>query len=389
MYKKILSAIFISIIIILSFYLYLDKFSGKEIRLGMSGPFSGNKSNLGNEMLMGANAYFKSINDAGGIYGRFIRIISRDDRYEPKLAAQNARKLIKDDKIFAFFGVIGTPTSKAILPIALKNNIPYLGAFSGANFLRKPANPLILNARASYEEETEKLISFFVDHKKFTRIAVFYQNDSYGRSGLRGVRKALDKRNLKIIGEGSYKRNTLSVGNALYEISLTRPEAIIMAGTTMPVAEFIKRARTDKKIIDNINFGTLSFVSPKLLIKTLNNKTKNIVFSQIVPSPWTSKKKEVILYRKLMAKYFPDKDFGYVSLEGYFVAKMTVELFKDVGADFTKADFIKEMEKLSNDIKNNYKSSKPSNRCTCLHRVHLSKYENGRFDLIIEDIDEE
>jgi len=386
--NKIISFAMVFLIAIFLLYNYEARFDKDEIRLGMSAPFSGNKKDLGEDMFMGANAYFQHINENGGIYGRFIKLIARDDRYEPRLAAKNAHDFIKKDKIFAFFGTVGTPISKAILPIAIKNDIPFLGPFSGAEFLRQNKSPLILNARVSYKEETEKLISYFVDIKQFTRVAVFYQNDSYGRSGLRGVRAALSKRNLKIIGEGSYKRNTLSVGNALYEISLTRPEAIILVGTTMPVAQFIKRARKNKKIIKNINFGILSFVNPKLLLKTLDYKSKNIIFSQVVPSPWTSRKEQVIEYRELMSKYYPDKDFGFISLEGYFVARMTIQLFKDVGENFTKSDFVREMQKLSLLIDNSKRAGLESDKCPCLHRVHLMAYKNGRFEPILEVDDE-
>jgi len=382
--NKILSFSLILLIGVFILYNYESRFSDDEIRLGMSAPFSGNKCDLGNEMYMGANAYFQNINHNGGVYGRFIKLLTRDNKYEPELAIKNANSFIKEDKIFAFFATVGTPTSKAILQVAMKHNIPFLGAFSGAEFLRIDNNPLVLNARASYKEEAEKLIQHFVNDKKFSRIAVFYQNDSYGRSGLRGVREALNKRNLKIIGEGSYKRNTLSVGNALYEISLTRPEVIILIGTTMPVAQFIKRARLNKKIIKNINFATLSFVNPKLLLKTLKFKSKNIIFSQIVPSPWTSKKKQVVKYRELMRRYYPNKDFSFISLEGYFTAKMVVQLFKNVGKNFTKGDFIIAMENLSSKIENSMRDKKPSSECVCLNRIYLMKYTNKMFESIEE-----
>ncbi len=383
--NKILSFVTVFLIIIFLLYNYEARFSGNEIRLGMSAPFSGNKSDLGEDMYMGANAYFQSINKKGGVYGRSIKVLTRDDRYEPRLAVKNALNFIKKDDIFAFFGTVGTPISKAILPIAIKNDIPFLGPFSGAEFLRENKSPLILNARVSYKEETEKLINYFVNKQKFTKIAVFYQNDSYGRSGLRGVREALHKRNLKIVEEGSYKRNTLSVENALYEISLANPEVIILVGTTMPVAQFIKRARKNPKIRKNINFGVLSFVNPKLLLKTLNYKSKNIIFSQVVPSPWTSNKVQVVEYRKLMRKYYPKKDFSCISLEGYFVAKMTAQLFRDVGKNFTKSEFIRQMEKLSLQINEKKRSRSKSQECPCLHRVHLMLYKDSRFMPILEE----
>ncbi|WP_331775098.1 ABC transporter substrate-binding protein [Sulfurospirillum sp. 1612] len=138
--NKIVTALFLLLLLLSAIYVSQGKFSGKEIRLGMSGPFSGSKKNLGQEMLMGAQAYFKGINTQGGVFGRYIKIITRDDRYEPNLAIENAKKFINDDKIFAFFGLIGTPTAKVILPIALEHNIPVIGTFSGANFLRKPAH---------------------------------------------------------------------------------------------------------------------------------------------------------------------------------------------------------------------------------------------------------
>ncbi len=382
--NKILSFVTVFLIIIFLLYNYEARFSGNEIRLGMSAPFSGNKSDLGEDMYMGANAYFQSINEKGGVYGRSIKVLTRDDRYEPRLAVKNAINFIKKDDIFAFFGTVGTPISKVILPIAIKNDIPFLGPFSGAEFLRQNKSPLILNARVSYKDETEKLINYFVNKLKFTKIAVFYQNDSYGRSGLRGVREALHKRNLKIVEEGSYKRNTLSVENALYEISLANPEVIILVGTTMPVAQFIKRARKNPKIRKNINFGVLSFVNPKLLLKTLNYKSKNIIFSQVVPSPWTSNKVQVVEYRKLMSKYYPKKDFSCISLEGYFVARMTVQLFRDVGKNFTKSEFIRQMEKLSLQINEKKRSGSKSQECPCLHRVHLMQYKDSRFMPILE-----
>ena len=380
--NKILSFTLLGIVAIFLMLSYESKFKGDVIKLGMSAPFSGNKADLGSDIYVGANAYFQDINENGGVYGRFFKIIKRDNRYEPRIAVENAKKFIDQDKIFAFFATVGTPTSKAILPIAIKNNIPFIGAFSGAEFLNQNESMLVLNARVSYEQETEKLIHYFVDIKKFTRIAVFYQNDSYGISGLRGVRKALDKRDLKIIGEGSYKRNTLSVGNSLYEIGLTRPDAIILVGTTMPVAQFIKRARKDRKIIKNINFGVLSFVNPRLLLKTLDYRSKNIFFSQVVPSPWTSRIAQVIKYRELMSKYYPKKDFGFISLEGYFMARMTVQLFKDVGENFNKDDFIKEMNRISNNIKSSSRSKDQMSKCYYLHRVYLMRYTDGRFDIV-------
>ncbi len=383
--SKIIIGIILSLLVV---FIYLFKFDShyneKEIRFGMSAPFSGTLHSIGEELFRGANSYIRYINENGGVNGRVFRIIKKDDKYEPKITAENTLELIKKYKVFALLGFVGTPTSKVALPIAIKYNIPYIGAFSGADFLRKvPRNPLVLNGRTSYKKEIEKLIEYFVDKKQFSKIAVFYQNDSYGRSGLKGVKEALKRRGIKLCAEGSYKRNTLSVGHALYEIAHKRPEVVIMIGATKPTAEFIKRARKNKNTED-LHYGVISFVGSSIFLKELNFEAKNIIISQVMPSPWGSLSKEVVLYREIMDKYYLSKDYSYVSLEGYFIAKMTIELFKRLGKKFTKEDFLKEMEKMYLEMESS-KDSKESKICKCLNNVYLTYYEDG----IFWEIDEE
>jgi len=372
-------AITIIIIFSLPFFSFGSKYDEREIRLGMSGPFGGSLHALGDELILGINAYFKHINNQGGIYGRVFRVITKDDKYEPKITAENAEEFIKKHKVFALLGFVGTPTSKAALPIAIEHRIPYIGAFTGAGFLREaPRNPIVLNGRTSYKKEIETLIKYFVDEKAYQDIAVFYQNDSYGRSGLQGVKKSLKKRNLRLVAEGSYKRNTLSVGNALYEISQSHPQVVVLIGATKPTAEFIKRSRKDKNL-KNIKFGAISFIGSRMLSNALDSQVKNIIFSQVVPSPWGAMSEEVELYRQLMDRYNPNKEYSYVSLEGFFIAKMTAELFKRVGIDFTKEDFIDEMRYLYLEIENNQETEESKRVCKCLNNVYLTYYKDGIF----------
>ncbi len=383
MYKYII-ALVIVIVFSLPFLNLSSNYNEKEIRLGMSGPFSGNLHTLGEELMLGINAYFRHINEQGGINGRVFRVITRDDRYEPKITAENTEGLIKKQKVFALIGFIGTPTSKVALPIAMKYRVPFIGAFSGAKFLRaNPRNPLVLNGRTSYRKEIEALIKYFVDEGKYKKIAVFYQNDSYGRSGLIDIKEILRHRDAKLVAEGSYKRNTLSVGNALYEISQNKPEVVILIGSTKPTAEFIKRAREDKNL-KNVKFGAISFIGSSMLLKALHGDVKNIIFSQVVPSPWGALSQEVGLYRDLMDKYYSGREYSYVSLEGYFVAKLTAELFKRVGKDFTKEDFIDEIRYLYSEIEKSRNLDESKRVCKCLNNVYLTYYDDG----IFWDIDE-
>ena len=377
--RKLLGVLLVVLALLLPYYISNTKFQGDVIRLGMSGPFSGGLNSVGNQFLLGAEIYLQNLNDHGGVHGRKIEIIAKDDRYEPKIAVENVHELIEKEKIFALFGVIGTPVAEAVFPIATEKRIPFVGAYSGAEFLRNPPNPIVLNARAGDLDEIEKLVQYYADDLKYKRFALFYQNDGYGRAGLKGVKSALAKRNLVLVGEGSYKRNTLSVGNALYEIELCNPEVILMIGSTNPVAEFIKRARKSSKMRKEIQFGLFSFVEPKPLIDLLQGHGEGITFAQVVPSPWTSEVDEVETYRILMRKYYPKEELGHVSLEGYFAARMITEVFKSLGRDFTKEEFIKALGGFSKTLDENVISKNRDERCKCLHRVHLSEYVDDDF----------
>lgn len=377
--RRLIGVIILASLFLIPYFLTNTKFEGNIIRLGMSGPFSGGLNSVGNQFLLGAEIYLKNLNDHGGVYGRKIEIIAKDDRYEPKIAVENVHELIAKDKIFALFGIIGTPAAEAIFPIAIEKRIPFVGAYSGAEFLRNPPNPIVLNARAGDLDEIERLVKYYTEERKYKRFALFYQNDVYGRAGLKGVKAALSKRNLVLVGEGSYKRNTLSVGNALYEIEQCNPEVILMIGSTNAVAEFIKRARKSQKIKEEVQFGLSSFIEPKPLIDLLKGNGKGITFAQVVPSPWTSEVEEVENYRLLMRKYYPKEAFSHVSLEGYFAARMIAEVFKSVGPEFTKEEFIRALGEFSKTLDENTVSKNRDERCKCLHRVHLSEYVDDDF----------
>lgn len=377
--RQTLAVLLFFFLLSLPYYVFNTKFEGDVIRLGMSGPFSGGLNSVGNQFLLGSEIYFKNLNEHGGVHGLTIEIIAKDDRYEPKIALENVHELIQKEKIFALFGIIGTPIAEAIFPLAVEKRIPFVGAYSGAEFLRNPPNPIVLNARAGDLDEIEKLVHYYTEELKYKRFALFYQNDGYGRAGLNGIKSALAKRNLVLVGEGSYKRNTLSVGNALYEIEMSNPEVILMIGSTTPIAEFIKRARKSQKISKEIQFGLFSFVEPKPLITLLQGNGKGITFSQVVPSPWTAEVQEVENYRSLMRKYYPKEELSHVSLEGYFAARMIAEVLKSVGREFTKEEFIKALSAFSKTLDENAVSKNRDERCKCLHRVHLSEYVDDDF----------
>jgi len=214
-----------------------------RIVVGQSAAFDGPAQALGLGMRAGLQAAFHEINEAGGVHGRKIELITLDDGYEPERAIANARQLINEDKVFSLIGAVGTPTSKAALPVANSAGIPFFGPFTGAGFLRDPSNVNVVNVRGTYDQETEAWIHHLTEDLGLKKIAILYQDDSFGRVGLAGVQKALEKRGLELAAEGTYTRNSVAVKSALLKIRKSKPEAVVMVGSYKPIAAFVKLAR--------------------------------------------------------------------------------------------------------------------------------------------------
>lgn len=318
--------------------------SGRPLVLGQSCALSGPAQNLGLEMRAGLLAAFSSINENGGIHGRELLLLSKDDGYEPDRAVRNTKSLIYDDQVFALIGAVGTPTSKAVAPIVSEVKIPFFGPFTGAEFLRDPFNRYVINVRASYFQEMERLASYLVDQKGIRRIACFYQNDSYGFAGLRGIEIALAKRGMALVSLGSYERNTVAVMGAMLDIYEQKPEAVILVGAYSACAEFIKLSRN--RIGHEVIFGNISFVGTESLQEVLGDYGKGVIVSQVVPSPYLSRISLIDEFKKTMRKYQHDAPISFTSLEGFIVGKLFGEIALSVKGELNRENFITTMEEV-------------------------------------------
>ncbi len=311
------------------------------ILIGQSAAFTGPASELGSEMRAGALAYFQSINAAGGIYGRKIDLRSLDDGYEPERAAANTRKLL-DDGVFLLFGYVGTPTSNASKPIFTAARVPFVGPFTGAESLRNPLNRYVFNIRASYFDETDKIVGQLVG-QTLNRIAVFYQNDDYGKAGLAGVERAMQKRNLKIVATGTVERNTVDVAAAVKAIGNVDPQGVVMISAYTSCAAFIKAMRQAGY---NPQFMNVSFVGSKALAHEAGPAGRGVGISQVVPFPWNLSAHVVKEYQQLLEASTGKQNFSFTSLEGFIAAKVLVEGLRRTGQDLTRERFITAMEQL-------------------------------------------
>ena len=317
--------------------------SENRILFGQAAALAGPSSALGQGMRQGILAAFAEINAKGGVHGRKLELISRDDGYDPDRSVVQTLKLIEQDKVFALIGAVGTPTTAAAVPIAQAMNVPFIGPFSGAAFLRAPDLHNVVNIRASYAAEAEAWIKHLTEDLHVTSVAIFYQDDAFGRDGLAGVKAALDKRHMELAAEGTFERNTRAVGSAMRTLKRTEPEAVVMVGPYGPCAEFIKLAHNTG--FDPI-FVNISFVGASALAKELGPEGKGVIVSQVVPFPWDTSVKVVADYQAAERALDPNLKPDFVSLEGYLSGRLTAAVLEMAGPDPTRA----EMLRLINDV---------------------------------------
>jgi len=331
--------------------------TSNTVLLGQSVALTGPAAALGIEMRTGAKVYFDYVNSRGGVNGRKIELRTLDDGYEPARTAPNTKKLIEQDGVFALFGYVGTPTAAAALPIFTQAKVPFFGAFTGAELLRDPFNAYIFNVRASYFDETEKIIEQLVSTGA-RNIAVFYQNDAYGQAGLKGVERAMTKRNLKISATGTVERNTVDVAAAARAINAAQPDAVVMISAYKSCGEFIRQM---KKAGSAAQFYNVSFVGSKSLADDLGKDGVGVAISQVMPFPWAASVQVVKEYQQLMLKA-GQKDFTFSTVEGYVAAKVFVEGLRRAGKDLTREKFIAALETMGDvDVGGFFVSFSPKN----------------------------
>ena len=349
--------------------------TSNTIVLGQSAAFSGPAAQLGTEMNIGTKAYLDHINAQGGVHGRKIELKTRDDRYEANLCLENTKKFIQEDNVFALISYVGTPTTAAAMPVISEAKVPLVGPFTGAELLRAPVNRYIFNVRASYYDETEQIVEQLVSTGN-KKLAVFYQDDSYGQAGLKGVEIAMAKRSMKIVALGKVERNTVKVQEAVKSISASQPDGVVMISAYTSIAEFVREM---KKAGSNAQFHNVSFVGSKALADTLKDEGYGVAISQVVPFPWNRSVLVVREYQDILSKA-GRKDFNFSSLEGFIVAKVMVESLKRAGKDLTREKLVAALESMNNvDLGDFMVSFSPTNHSGSKFVDLTMIGRNGRF----------
>ena len=325
----------------------------REIRFGIAAPFSGSSKELGRQMKLGIDTAFNRVNDAGGVEGRMLKLIAADDGFEPARTADAMKQLYEKDQVFGMIGNVGTATAAVALPYALDRRMLFFGAFTGANVIRHdPPDRYVFNYRASYAEETDAAVRYFVKMRRIPprQIAVFAQQDAGGDAGFAGVAKSF--RSLGASDTGilrlNYQRNTVDVDDAVNQLKAQKVpiKAVVMISAYRPAAKFIEKTRD---LFPGMLYSNISFVGSTVLADELMllgpRYAAGAIVTQVVPA--VSGYSSIVLeYKNALAKYFPGEAADYVSLEGYVAANVLIEALKRTGPQLDTEKLIDVLENM-------------------------------------------
>src|SRR6266852_4428535 len=327
----------------------------QEIRFGIAAPFSGSAKELGRQMKLGIDAAFNRVNETGGVEGRMLKLIAADDGFEPTRTADAMKQLYEKDQVFGMIGNVGTATAAVALPYALERRMLFFGAFTGANVIRHdPPDRYVFNYRASYAEETDAAVRYFVKMRRIPprQIAVFAQQDAGGDAGFAGVAKSF--RSLGASDSGilrlNYQRNTVDVDDAVNQLKAQRVpiKAVVMISAYRPAAKFIEKTRD---LFPGMLYSNISFVGSTVLADELMllgpRYAAGAIVTQVVPA--VSGYSSVVLeYKNALAKYFAGEAPDYVSLEGFVSANILIQALKRAGPQLDTEKLIDVLENMRN-----------------------------------------
>jgi branched-chain amino acid transport system substrate-binding protein len=313
-----------------------------EIVIGSCSALEGPSHFLGTETVTGANVYFSSINETGGVEGRKLKLIAYDDSYDPA-KTQACFDRLQAQHVFALGFFVGTPTAVKYVPMADSSKIPLVGLFTGAQTLYSPLRHWVVNVRASYFDETREQIDGLWNALGYKKVGVIYPEDAFGATVLEGVKTALTAHNASPAAAASYQRQSTLVDSAIDTVRAANPDAVVVVGPSNTVAPIIKaaHARGWKPL-----FLTVSFVGTDELIVQAGTDAEGVVITQVVQPYYLTEYKTVALYRRALAKYSPSSKPNFVSFEGFVDAMVLAEGLKRAGKDLTREGLIRGLESI-------------------------------------------
>lgn len=314
-----------------------------EVRFAQVAPFEGGPVEAARAMETGIRVAFEAQNAAGGVHGRSVYLDAYDDSYQPNRTVVEVKRLLEEDVHMGFIGMYGTATGAASQPLASRADWPFIGALTGADFLRAPDLDEVFNVRQTYANEMEAATAYLVDELGLERVAILYQDDGLGLSGRSGVLRALEARGLTPVVEVPYVRKTTAVKVGLLETRRAGAEAVAMVALRGAAEVFIRKA---DELDYNPVFISNSIVGSDQLAESLGALTEGLLVTQVVPVPFDASLPIVADYQAAMRAHAQDEDLGFISLEGYVAGRIALRALEAAGPNADRAALMAALQAL-------------------------------------------
>jgi len=314
----------------------------KEVVVGTCNAMSGPSQFGGLETNVGIRSFMNETNDAGGVNGRMIKVISEDDKYEPDAAIVCFQKMMTNGA-FGITGAYGSTCLARYIPLCVNNKVPCVGHYAGTHFVGDPVKRYVFNARAAYKDEQHALVDKLWD-AGFRKIAVIYQKDPYGVDQLEGIKEGLDKHRAQLTAAGEYVRNSNNIVDAFNAVKEKNPEVVVLGAVYTPCAKIVKMAKEQNwSPIFVLNSGS----SEEAFIREAGKDAEGKLVTEVAPTIETNLPL-IQRYLKALKKYYPNEKPGSVSLRGYIDAMVWVEGLKRCGKNVDRERFVDALEGIHN-----------------------------------------
>ena len=314
------------------------------VTFGQSGCFTGTCAAPGLQYRAGILTAFHERNRGGGVNGRELKLVSRDDAYEPELAAANADWFAATGEVFAVIGGIGTPTARRIAPALRRAKIPFVGHYTGADFLSDARRyPNVVNVRTVYAEEVRRLVVHMFEELGARRFGIIFQDDSFGRSVLASYESALEAFDLPILAKASYSRHTHAVHASVFIMEKADLDVVMLATTTGPAADAINTARS---LGHEYTVGLLSFVESERLRVLLDHPYERILLTRVTPDATDESVALVRRFHHALAAYrnvepeASERVADPGALEGYILGRFVIDVLERMPDEPTREAFL-------------------------------------------------
>lgn len=306
------------------------------VRIAQSLPLTGPLADLGQAVHQGAKACFDRVNASGGIEGRNIELIVKDDAYDLERAKANYKELLAMPQLLAFFNTFGTPMVEALLPMAASDGVPVIAPFTGASSVRQKPSRQVVHIRASYADEIHKIVEH-LSTVGTTRLTVAYQNNAFGKDAAAAAAVACAKFNLKPLGVGAVENDASNAAAVAQQLMALEPECVVVGLGGKPALEFIRAAKKHRR---GITVYAISVFGAAGTVEALGADAKGIAVSQVVPLPTRTVMPIVRDFHAAWKASGFTQQVSHTSLEAYVCARALVEALKRAGKGVNRVSLV-------------------------------------------------